>query len=192
VLTTLALVLLAQEVHVRIDTDAPVQVTAIASSDNQVTVLPNAVRIDHVESAHLFCFAPCARTISLTEAAFEYRIDSPGVTDAGTFKIADLGPAVRVNIKTGDALRYAQGRALTVFGGITIGLGALTSLIGAAWAQERIPLVGTGAFTLLGGVCALAGGILLMMHHRTELEVGVDRDYVPPAPEPQPPDPAPL
>jgi hypothetical protein len=144
-------------------------------------VVPN---IQHRERAHRLCTAPCTVTMPQYRAALEHRIASEEVTDAGGFTFSDQGPAVVVRIKSGNAHRYSGGKFATVAGGITLGLGALATLIGTFWTDAQVPLIAGGVIAVGLGAVSLALGILAMLNNRTGVDIDPDPTYVAPVAPP--------
>jgi hypothetical protein len=179
------------DVRVRIESDVPVDIYEIDSAQNVLrgmVYVPNAgvvvPDIEHRESSHRLCLAPCSVTMPPYRAALEHRLVSDSVTDAGTFSFGDYGPAVLVQIKSGNADRYQGGRVCTIAGAITLGLSGLVTFIGAVWADARAPLVAGGVSGVALGVSSLVVGILMMVRNRTLVDIDADPTFVPPTPPP--------
>jgi hypothetical protein len=180
------------DVTVRIDSDVPVDIYEIESSENYVAgmvyaptpgvLIPN---IQHRERSHRLCVAPCSVTMPHDRAALEHEIVSNNVTDAGTFTFSDYGSSVLVHIRGGNAERYRGGKVAAVAGGVTLGISALVGLVGSFDRDARVPLIGAGVIGAILGAASLFLGIFTMFGNRTFVEMDTDPSAPPAAPAPE-------
>jgi hypothetical protein len=180
------------DVHVRIESDVPVQVTQVTSSRiREGFTYPGELspETERIEKTRPFCIAPCERTVPHEEAQLPHHVGGGGVAE-GTFSFGDSGPAVIVRIKAGSAVKRSQGKGLTSFGGVVTGVSAIAALLGALVPQQRPYLWGGAVLGGAGGIACLVAGILLLVKSTTRIEVEHDDSYEPPpevpVPEPQP------
>jgi hypothetical protein len=130
------------------------------------------------------CHAPCDQDVSTLD---DYWISGPSMRASKRLSFRDVAQGGTVSLSVGERARdagYVGGILLAVLGGITVGVGTLTALYGAAmhsphagyfYVEDPIPFYEVGGAVAGVGALLLAGGIALKRSNgETEVTRRVD------------------